>query len=121
MPAIEAEDALMAELFADLDASCFSPPSSSQPLAASQGSRARPAHPAKRVKPATPSPRPQTRADRLPRPTPSSRSAPSFQATQPAPFWDNPFAHPPLTQQSLAERDRRERAIGGGQACCGRD
>ncbi|BGP02897.1 putative DNA replication helicase Dna2 [Rhodotorula toruloides ATCC 204091] len=112
MPAIEAEDALMAELFADLDASCFSPPSSSQPLAASQGSRARPAHPAKRVKPATPSPRPQTRADRLPRPTPSSRSAPSFQATQPAPFWDNPFAHPPLTQQSLAERDRRERAIG---------
>ncbi|BGP34795.1 DNA replication endonuclease-helicase Dna2 [Rhodotorula toruloides] len=112
MPAIEAEDALMAELFADLDASCFSPPSSSQPLAASQGSRARPAQHTKRGKPATPSPRPPPRLDRLPRPVPSSRSVSSSQPMQPSPFWDNPFAHPPLTQQSLAERDRRERAIG---------
>ncbi|CDR35720.1 RHTO0S01e05644g1_1 [Rhodotorula toruloides] len=112
MPAIEAEEALMAELFADLDASCFTSPPSSQPLATSQGSRARPVHPPKRVKLGTPSPRPQTRTDRLPRPVPSSKSAPSSQPSQPAPFWDNPFAHPPLTQQSLAERDRRERAIG---------
>lgn len=111
MPAVEAEDALMAELFADLDASCFTSPPSSQTLPASQGSRARPVHPSKRVKLGTPSPRPQTRANRLPRPVPSSKFAPSSQPTQPAPFWDNPFAHPPLTQQSLAERDRRERAI----------
>lgn len=112
MPAIEAEEALMAELFADLDASCFDLPSSSQPTAASQTSRIRPAQLPQCTKDAGRSPRPAPRPDRLPRHVPSSRSAAPSQPAQPTPFWDNPYAQPPLSQQSLADRDSRERAIG---------
>ncbi|GJN93127.1 hypothetical protein Rhopal_006172-T1 [Rhodotorula paludigena] len=131
MGRVEAEDAFMAALFQDLDDAVFAaPPTSSAPQpgpSSSQQQRSRPAkkrpvtsqhalHPSvhhsprKRVArppllPASSSPAPSARPTAVPR-SHTDASA-SLQ-----PFWDDPLAHPVLSQRSRAERDRTEREGG---------
>ncbi|GAA6036376.1 hypothetical protein JCM8097_001691 [Rhodosporidiobolus ruineniae] len=94
MGRVEADQAFLDDLLAGLEPDPL--PSSSQP-ASSQPTR-------------PPRPPPQKRTQ----PPPSARTAPVSRVVSPAPgsFWADPFSRPALSQNSLAERDRREREVG---------
>ncbi|GAA5886249.1 hypothetical protein JCM6882_001581 [Rhodosporidiobolus microsporus] len=114
MPRVNGADAFVEELLADLDDTAFaSSPPSSQPRAPPPGPR----------RPLKPPQLPQKSRLGVPTvrqsPAPLSRppSAPTVAKSAPpsrshTPFWDDPFSHPALSQNSLQARTKRERAAG---------
>ncbi|BGP19447.1 hypothetical protein JCM10213_006267 [Rhodosporidiobolus nylandii] len=113
MPPVSVEDAFMASLFEDLDAAAFaSSPPSSQPAARPPPCRSAGTLRAAQLKSSNASAPKKPLRSPLPYTALTTKSAPPTQPAHPLPFWDDPFAHPALSQRSRAERDRQEREAG---------
>ncbi|GAA5824913.1 hypothetical protein JCM11251_005391 [Rhodosporidiobolus azoricus] len=119
MTRMSAEDAFMADLFKDLDDNAFnSSPPSSHPRALPTPRAGLSKPPGSAQRKATATQAPQRLQHSFPRPPLSAaRSAPSSRSQ--TPFWDDPFSHPALSQNSLSARTKREREAGIVPSSCG--